>query len=70
MFRSRLKASNGQIISSSEACESKAPPEHRRLVKANADSNTVELTSPAKRRSWCLVPGRNDIAAKCAMLRW
>ena len=41
----RLKASNGQVIASSEAYESKASAQNGiASVKANADSETVDLT--------------------------
>ncbi|WP_243074170.1 DUF1508 domain-containing protein [Microbacterium sp. SS28] len=44
-FRFRLKASNGQVIASSEAYESKASAENGiASVKANAGSETVDLT--------------------------
>lgn len=44
-YRFRLKASNGQVIASSEAYESKASAETGiASVQANADSETVELT--------------------------
>lgn len=44
-FRFRLKAGNGQVIAVSEAYESKASA-HAGIasVKANADSETVDLT--------------------------
>jgi uncharacterized protein YegP (UPF0339 family) len=44
-FRFRLKASNGQVIASSEAYESKASAQNGiASVKANAGSETVDLT--------------------------
>lgn len=44
-YRFRLKAANGQIIASSEAYESKTSAQHGiASVKANADSETVDLT--------------------------
>ncbi|MDI9889791.1 DUF1508 domain-containing protein [Microbacterium enclense] len=44
-YRFRLKASNGQVIASSEAYESKASAQNGiASVKANADSETVDLT--------------------------
>lgn len=44
-FRFRLKAGNGQVIAVSEAYETKASA-HNGIasVKANADSETVDLT--------------------------
>lgn len=44
-YRFRLKAANGQIIASSEAYESKTSAQNGiASVKANADSETVDLT--------------------------
>lgn len=44
-FRFRLKAANGQVIASSEAYETKASAQNGiASVKANADSETVDLT--------------------------
>ncbi|WP_278102125.1 DUF1508 domain-containing protein [Microbacterium proteolyticum] len=44
-YRFRLKASNGQVIASSEAYESKASAQNGiASVKANAGSETVDLT--------------------------
>ncbi|MCC4249668.1 YegP family protein [Microbacterium testaceum] len=44
-YRFRLKAPNGQVIASSEAYESKASAQNGiASVKANADSETVDLT--------------------------
>lgn len=44
-YRFRLKAGNGQVIAASEAYESKASAQNGiASVKANADSETVDLT--------------------------
>ncbi|WP_285138269.1 DUF1508 domain-containing protein [Microbacterium sp. lyk4-40-TSB-66] len=44
-FRFRLKAGNGQVVAVSEAYESKASARSGiASVKANADSETVDLT--------------------------
>lgn len=44
-YRFRLKAGNGQVVAVSEAYETKASAQNGIVsVKANADSETVDLT--------------------------
>ncbi|WP_298873251.1 DUF1508 domain-containing protein [uncultured Microbacterium sp.] len=44
-YRFRLKAGNGQVVAVSEAYETKASAQNGiASVKANADSETVDLT--------------------------